>query len=281
MLKCFGCGAEVTNGLALCAMCIRSAELKLQYIGIYFTNLARWSPGRSGRRTVPGSREPIAPSQGRGDRVGIALDAASNMLTTRARELADNRAALAEAIHRGHDTDAATVTHLCTIFADNLTSMATLDWCGDLVRDLDQHEVILRTLTEQVAPGWYAGGCKRCESGTYVVPGLTWVTCGSCGVTTYARDHLETILDEARGWVARPKALAEAVVALVDSEQSVPRLYDRIRSWSSQGWIDSIRRIDEDGDEVGPRRYRLGDVLDLIHGRRTDAPMHPKQEAAS
>lgn len=281
MIRCLSCHAETGNGLALCALCQRKALTVLEFLPVYFRNLSRWSPGRSGRRTVPGSREPQAPGQGRGDRVGIALDAAHNMLTTRARELAHDRAALAEEIHQSHDTDAATVAHLCAAFANNLTSVATLDWCGDLVHDLDHHEVILRTLTEQVVPGWYAGGCKRCESGTYVVPGLTWVTCGGCGVTTYARDHLETILDEARGWVARPKALAEAVVALVDSEQSVPRLYDRIRFWSSQGWIDSIRRIDEDGDEVGPRRYRLGDVLDLIHERRTGAPIRPKRVAAS
>ena len=272
MLKCFGCGAEVTNGLALCVMCIRSAELKLQYIGIYFRNLSRWSPGRSGRRTVPGSREPQAPGHGRGDRVGIALDAASNMLTTRARELADDRAALAEAIYRGHDTDAATVAHLCAVFADNLTSVATLDWCGDLVHDLDHHEVILRTLTEQVAPGWYAGGCKHCGSGTYVIPGLTWVTCGGCGVTTYARDHLDQIIDEARDWVARPKPLAEALVAMLDTEPSVTRLHDRIRKWDSLGWLTGLRRLDADGDEVGPKRYRLGDVLDLLDRPSAGAP---------
>jgi hypothetical protein len=66
---------------------------------------------------------------------------------------------------------------------------------------------------------------------TYVVPGLTWVTCRACGSTTYARDHLETILTEASDWIARPKALAEAIVALVDTEQSVPRLHERIKKW--------------------------------------------------
>ena len=97
------------------------------------------------------------------------------------------------------------------------------------------------------------------------IPGITWVTCGGCGATTYARDHLEVVLDEARDWVARPKALAEAVVALVDTEQSVPRMLERIKKWSQrEPLLPTFRALDAEGDEVGPKRHRLGDVLDRI-----------------
>lgn len=281
MIRCLSCRAETTNGLALCAMCIRSAELKLQYIGIYYRNLSRWSPGNAkSSRPVPGSREPARPNPGTGDRVGRALDEANNMLTTRAREYADDRPSAPTPMQEMTTATAAdVVVTLCTYFAEHLTSISTLNWAGDLVHDLDHHEVTLRTLTEQVAPGWYAGGCRRCGSGTYVVPGLTWVTCGGCGATTYARDHLDVVLDEARGWAARPKALAEAIVALVDTEPSVEKLNDRIRRWSHLGWLEAVRRTDERGRPIGIKRYRLGDVLDLALGH-TDAPTRPKRTTA-
>lgn len=280
MIRCLNCHAETGNGLALCALCQRLAESVLEYLPLYFRNLARWRPGRAGARPVPGSRVLWSGEGERGiDRVTTALDEAGNALSTWARALADERPHMADLL-AADGAEAEAVAHLCQTFAAHLPSMATTAWCGEFLRDLTGHEGRLRALTEQVAPGWYAGGCKRCGSGTYVVPGLTWVTCGGCGATTYARDHLETILEEARGWVARPKALAEAVVALVDSEQSVPRLHDRIRFWSSRGWLEGHRRLDVDGDEVGPRRYRLGDVLDLVYGR-ADAPTRPKKAAMS
>ena len=80
----------------------------------------------------------------------------------------------------------------------------------------------------------------------------------------WSHDHLETVLDEARTWVARPKALAEAIVALVDGEQSVVRLLERIKKWAQRGKLTAYRKTDEDGDEVGPKRYALGEVLDLV-----------------
>jgi len=274
MITCLHCGAETSNGLALCGLCQQKARTTFEFLPIYFRNLARWRPGRAGSRPVPGSRvlyDGHVSNGGTGDRISDILDETANMLTTRARELVDDRPYLGRLLNRltasraaGTITEAEAVAWLCKGFNRYLTSISTLDWCGDFVRDLDEHETRLRELTETLVPGWYAGACRHCGVSTYVVPGLTWVTCGTCGSTTYARDHLAVILDEARGWVARPKALAEAIVALVDTEQSVPNLHDRIRQWSARGRIDGIRRLDDDGDEIGPRRYLLGDVLDAV-----------------
>jgi hypothetical protein len=144
--------------------------------------------------------------------------------------------------------------------------------------------------------GWYAGQCKRrvrmvtvdddgrCGAETYVAPGLTWVRCRACGATTYARDHLEAVLDEARDWIARPKPMAEALVALLDTEPSVPRLYTRIRQWAHQGDLQPIHHTSRDYEwseeagkaivvevNVGHARYRLGDVLDRLLRRDTRA----------
>lgn len=266
-MKCYHCQAETTNGLALCDLGQGYAARCLEFLPIYFRNLARWQPGKAGARPVPASREPRTIANQVSDRVTDALDQAAADITDYAHKLAT---------HHNLDLPAsndeqASVRVACWILTENLTSVATLDWCGDMVRVLGDHETKLRAMTEDVAPGWYAGSCKVCESGTYVVPGLTWVTCLACGSTTYARDHINTVLDEARGWVARPRALAETVVALVDTEMSVPRLYERIKKWGQRGeqgsnlrGITAVRRLDRDGDPTGPKSYRLGDVLDLI-----------------
>lgn len=308
MIRCLHCGAETANGLALCDLCQRFARECLTYLPVYFRNLSRWTPGRAGSRPVPGSRvlwmgEQRDPDQ-TGDKISDALDEAMTMLVKRAEELADARPYLSRLLDRlskaqkaGSVNEAQVVAWLCRGFDRWLTSIATLDWCGEFVTVLSQHERRLSELTSTSIPGWYAGACKRCGNATAVVPGLRWTTCQGvtgyidgdpqrpvrCGLTTHASDHLETILDEAREWVGPPKRIAEAVVALVQSEQSVTRLHDRIRQWEARGTLASFQHIkrdyewDDDTEQIvvtdqptGPKRYRLGDVLDMVFRRAND-----------
>ena len=260
-MSCLHCTAETSNGLALCDLCQMFASRCLELLPVYFVNLARWRPGRAGARPVPGSREPSSGATAATDRVSVALDEVGNDLTTWARALADDR--MTDDLPASND-EVAAVRVACWFLGANLTSVATLEWAGLLVVGLADAEERLRELTEQVAPGWYAGQCGLCSAATYVVPGLTWVTCRGCGSTTYARDHLDVVLGEARGWIAAPMRLAEAVVALTDAETSVPRLYERIKKWGQRDRIETVRTIDSDGDPTGPKRHRLGDVLDLL-----------------
>lgn len=297
-MKCLSCSAEVTNGLALCELCQHYVKTALPYMAVYFRNLSRWKPGRAGSRPVPGSREPSGVATARDDRVWDALDGASNAMTTWARCLADDRPGrIAATIERILTFDEERCFRLlCALFERRLVTVATLGWAGDFVNGIDEHETTLRALTERVVPGWYAGGCRqpigfddegaalRCGMATYVVPGLTWVTCSGCGVTTYARDHLEYVLDEARGWVSTPRRIAGALVALLDNETDVERLWERMRRWGRPESVVKdkrtgevkrvipagplnevcVRRLDRDGDEVGARMFRLGDVLDQL-----------------
>lgn len=289
-MSCYSCGAETSNGLALCDLCRRADSINLEFLPVYFGNLSRWRPGRGGSRTVPGSHEPRRTITEASDRVSRALDEAGAMLTMRSKQLAEDRCIESPV---DQDDEAATMAVVCRWLNENLTSISLLPWCGDFTADLAEAERQLRHLTMAVVPGWYAGACQQCGCATYVVPGLTWVTCRhlvpivgedgkrsmvdiGCGTTTYARDHLETLLEEARGWVAGPKRLAEAIVALVDTEQSVPQLHDRIRKWASLGWLDAVRRTDRDGDPIGPKRYRMGEVLDLVLGH-AEAPTRAKR----
>lgn len=283
-MNCLHCGADTTNGLGLCEMSQHKARMIFDLLPIYFRNLARWRPGRTGSRPVPGSRVLYdgPKSSGTGDRISDVLDEIAVKLDGHAKQLREDRGhfprplTFADAVvmqdvadevaSELRDDQARVVALLCEAFEAHLTSIATLDWCGDFVRELSEHEDVLRDLTEDAVPGWYAGGCKVCDAGTYVVPGLTWVTCRGCGSTTYAKDHLPTVIDEARDWIDRPARIADAIVALIDHEDSPSRVHDRIRQWSARGRIEAHRRRDAEGDEVGPKRYRLGDVLDLLYG---------------
>lgn len=260
-MTCLHCQAETSNGLALCEQCRMAVSIYLEFLPVYFRNLARWKPGQAGSRPVPGSRIPKGVLPPGRDPVEGALDDASGAVTTWARCLSDDRGVEIPSA----DTEAETVALVCRLLAQHLTSIATLEWAGEFVHEMQQHENILRRLTERIAPGWYAGQCDRCGLATHVVPGLTWVTCAGCGTTTYARDHLDTILNEAREWVARPMELAKALVALVDTELSVPRLHKRISKWGERGQVEVSRRLDGEGDPVGPKRYQLGEVLDRLH----------------
>jgi len=258
-MRCLSCGAETSNGLALCDLCQRKARVDLEFLPVYFRNLARWRPGRAGSRQVPGSREPGRLISG-SDRVGGTLDEVGTHLVGWAEALDDDRPGIRWPLDLADLAEAEQAVSLCNVFADHLVSIATTEWCGTFVTELGEHEERLRSLTERIAPGWYAGGCKRCGYATHVVPGLTWITCEYCGATTYARDHLETILDEARGWIAAPKPLAEAIVALVDGELSVLKLRNRIVQWSKRGRLEPVRATTYDR-----KRYRLGDVLDRLY----------------
>ena len=283
-LACLRCSATTTNGLALCELCRRKVVTDLEFLPTYFANLARWRPGRTAGKSVPSSRVLWdGVPQGTGDRVRDALDATSNALTTWARALADARPIvhrpvdLPDALIMGEvgdvDLDDAQTLHLLArAFDKNLTTIATLDWAGQFAIEVSWHEESLRALTESVVPGWYAGGCGLCGWGMHAVPGLTWVTCTGCGATTYVRDRLPIVLNEARDWVARPRQIADALVALLDAETSVPRLHERIRKWALRerlhpvdSWGYNPRLLySRDYDPVNALRYRLGDVLDCI-----------------
>ena len=279
MTHCLHCHAETTNGLALCELCRRRASDCLESLPVYFRNLARWRrSGRPNGSLGAVNQWLVRRGESEVNHVSAALERTSNDITTWARALADDRGIDPP----DADTEAAVVVALCEMLKANLSSVATLEWAGQFVRDMDKHEHVLRKLTEVYIPGWYAGECRRCHAPTFVMPGLTWVTCSECGATTFARDHLATILDEAREWVARPKAIAEAIVALVDTEDSVPRLYGRIRQWVFVGDIAPIYRSTERGYDwteatgwfvversAGHARYRFGEVVDLVFRRDT------------
>ena len=299
--QCDYCGAETSHGLALCTSCQGVLVYLLEHVVIYYRNLSRWRPSiatsdlkRTKSEDLVKTMARIAESgetkglgrpatwrtQATDDRIPRLLDGAHADLVGWAESLADDRPELARVIARILAMDAEpAVRLLCALLTRRVMTLTTLPWVRDLVHGVSEMERRLRVETERSVPGWYAGGCKRCGTKTFVVPGLTWVTCQGCGASTAARDHLEVILDEAREWVARPKPLAEALVALLDTEQSVPRLYERIKRWGQPDRqkitpVVLMRRahvfdmatetIVVGMEQNGHARYRFGEVFDLL-----------------
>lgn len=302
-MTCYHCGATVTNGLALCDICQRFVVEVLTHLPTYFRHLSRWRPGGTNVRQVPGSRVLYDGERSSGgDRIAAVLDDAANTLDTWVKALTDDRPYLRRLSdrlaqsRRGNMSEAEAVAWICAGLTKWLHSIATLEWCGEFVRDLDRLDKRLLALTEDAMPGWYAGACQHCGIPSHVVPGLTWVTCRAricvgqddtgrrlfedigCGAVTHASDHLPVILNEARGWVAPPMRLAEAAVALIGSEESVPRLHKRISKWGERGRLEAVdslgyrREHDYAGEKYAPRRYRFGDVLDALAAEGATRP---------
>jgi hypothetical protein len=292
---CLHCKATTTNGLWLCDLSQEQASRWLEQLPVDFRNLSRQSrPGRPNGSVSGGAGW----NEGGSKSVVAVLGRAENDISTWARLLADDRGIdLPEA-----DTEVEMFTALCSLLGSLLTSIGTLEWAGQFVKSVTRHGQTLRAVTEESIPGWYAGACRQptgrdmegnehvCGTSTYVIPGDTWLTCKGCGATTHARDHLEIVLDEAREWVAPPMRLAEAIVALVDTEQNAPRLHKRISKWGEREQISTVRatRATHVYDlelgvmvlrevEVGPKRYRLGEVLDRV---MAEGETRTKQDAA-
>jgi hypothetical protein len=279
---CLHCKATTSNGLWLCDLCKRFASDCLTDLPVYFRNLARQRrPGRPNGSLGRGAGW----DEGGSMSVTAVLGRVENDISTHARMLKDDRGiVLPEA-----DTEVELFAALCGLLDTLLTTIGTLGWAGEFVKDVGRHARTLRAVTSESIPGWYAGTCRlptgrdmegnehTCGTPTYVIPGETWLTCKGCGATTHARDHLEIVLEEAREWHAPPMRLAEAIVALLDTEQSTPRLHKRISKWGKREQITVTRATKtqqvydlESGEmvwrevEVGPKRYRLGEVLDRV-----------------
>jgi hypothetical protein len=265
-VTCDHCRADTTNGLALCAACIAWFLINTEFVPVYFRNLSRWRPSSaSGVRSVPGSREPRLPGVAGTDRIGRALDETYGDLMALVRKVAASRPQHAAVVARiATFEEERTVRLSCALLTKHVDSFTTLPWVSELLVGISGVEQRLREETERAIPGWYAGACQLCGIDTHVVPGLTWVTCQGCGATTYARDHLEVILKEAAHWIATPAQLSGALVALLDGEVSVFKLRKRITAWGNREKIEVHRNLDDDGDPVGPKRYRLGEVLSML-----------------
>lgn len=293
-MTCKHCTAKVTNGLALCARCQQTLTVALVNVAAYHADVLRIRPGERVKVRSTFVSTPPPSIRGAYDPISAAASVVDNMLATWCRVLAGDRPEAGKP-----PTDA---TRQCAWLERHVRSIVTLDWAAELLRDLMSAERRLQRILDRSDTGWYAGKCGTvledarvhdattclcachqgaqcdieggcgsevtmiapvvCERGLYASPGHGWIRCPECGTTHDAGQRRETMMAEARDQLAPVSVIARIVVGLVDTEQSVERLTNRIDQWVTRDLLHDLGVRVLDGR---PRRvYRVGDVFDLV-----------------
>lgn len=296
-MTCTHCTAEVTNGLALCARCQQTLAVALVNVAAYHSDVMRIQPGqrikvRSAYRSTP----PPSPA-GAYDPISAHLGIVDNAIGTWCRALADDRPQVgsipATTAKRcpwleNHLPSIATLEWAAELLRDCLAAerdlkrildRADTGWyagkCGFVLAEERIHDGTTCGCDCHNGTGYpcdIPGGCGSefgtiaavvCERGLYATPGHNWIRCPECGATHDTGSRRDSMIREAREQVAPVAVIARAVVGLVDSEQSVQRLANRIDQWVSRGQLHDLGVRVLDGNR--PQRvYRLGDVFDLL-----------------
>lgn len=292
---CTNCTAEVTNGLALCGKCQTTLTVALVNVAAYHADVLRIQPGQRVKvrsayvsTPPPGTRAPYDP-------ISDAVSAVDNMLIGWCRVLEDDRPKAGTAPTgatrqcawlEGHLRSIVTLAWAAELLRDVVAAERSLQrildradtgWYAGKCGTVLEHERIHNGTTCLCAchngdqPCDIPGGCGAevtimaavtCDRGLYAVPGHGWIRCPECGTTHDAASRRDAMITEARDHIAPVAVIARAVVGLLDSEQSVQRLTNRIDQWVSRKQLVDLGVRVLDGR---PRRvYRLGDVFDLL-----------------
>lgn len=279
MIKCLSCGAETSNGLALCDLCRKTLTQALVNSAAYFTDVDRIRPGQRVKvRSTYQSTPPPGTTPPR-DPIADALDHVASIVYGWCRNLEDDRPGLS--------TLPPTTEHRCGWLEVHIVTIATLEWAGECLREMLECERMLRRILDRADTGQYAGVCGNeigrewvdgevwileCERHLYSTAGSAWVTCPECGRCWDADERRVQMRKAASDELAPVRTIARVVVELTD-EPSVERLTRRIEQWvhRKQLFDYGVRVLDGH-----PRRvYRIGDVLKLVAGE-----VRPRDAAA-
>lgn len=290
---------EKADGVMLCTGCLQTLSVALVNVAAFHTDVLRIQPGERVKvRSAYASREPSALAKPARDPISDAAAEVDNTIGTWCRALADDRPV--GAIPK-------TTALRCGWLEGYRKTIATMEWAGELLRDVMAAERRLQRILDKADTGWYAGRCGAvlapervhdgetcicechngyacsdpdlcapaverlpevvCPRGLYAVPGHGWIRCPECSTTHNTSDRREAMMKEAREHVAPVSVIAQVVVGLVDGEQSVERLANRIDQWVRREQLHDLGVRVLDGR---PRRvYRVGDVLELVErGKR-------------
>lgn len=273
-MKCLSCQAETTNGLALCEKCQQTLTVSLVNVAAFYADAMRIQPGQRVKvRSAYQSTPPPATFPGI-DPITATTSYVDAIVVGWVRNLEDDRPTLPKATG---DT-----VRACGWLESHVKTIATLEWGGEIVREMLDCERRLQRLIDRSDTGWYAGVCGNeigrevvgegdetevvpvyCERRLYGTAGTSWVRCPECGRTWDAGARREVMMREARDEVAPLTVIARAVVGLTD-ETSEERLTRRITRWIDRGQLRDLGVRVIDGR---PRRvYNLGEVFDLVSG---------------
>lgn len=292
-IQCLHCGAETSNGLALCGGCITTATVSLVNIASYHTDALNIQPGERVKVRSAYQSTPPPALDPRHDPVSAVCGHVDAIIVGWVRNLEDDRAI---------ETKAHTTTAACAWLEQHLTTIGTLDWAGEFVREMRDCEGRLERLLDRTDTGWYAGRCENvlegerlhdgqtcacachetgacdmpggcgdagvigavlCPRPLYVNRGKGWVRCPECGMTWDAEARRVRLVKQAADELAPVRALARVIVGITD-EVSEERLTRRIEKWIDRKQLHDYGVRVLDGR---PRRvYRIGDVLKLVTG---------------
>lgn len=271
-MSCTHCMAEVTNGLALCQTDQQTLRVALVNVAAFHTDVLRIKPGE--RVKVRGAYQSTPPPMvgPAFDPISEAADYVATIVFGWVRNLEDDRPQAGTAPRETSDR--------CGWLEHHVATIATLDWAGEILREMLECEQKLQQILDKSDTGWYAGVCGNevgrqsvedgevvevvCTHQLYGTQGSSWVRCPTCGRTWDAEARREVMLREAREQVAPLTVIARAVVGLMDGEASEQRLTRRIEKWIERGQLRDLGTRVLDGR---PRKvYNLGEVFDLVNG---------------
>ena len=274
-MTCLHCHAETTNGLALCQRCQQTLTTSLVNVPAYFADVLAIQPGqrvkvRSAYRSAP----PPSPEPG-ADRISETCDYVATIVYGWCRNLEDDRPGLTAGLPSSTESR-------CGWLESHLSSVLTLEWAGELLREMLDCERRLRRILDRADTGWYAGICGHeigreetaegvvpvtCARALYVTGRETWTRCPECGRTWDADERRKQMRREAEDRTVPVRVLARIAVGLTD-EPSEAKLIRRIEQWVHRGTLTAAGTKVIDGR--ARRVYRIGDVLALIERERTD-----------
>lgn len=271
-MNCLHCGADTTNGLALCARCLNTLSIACTNVAAYFTDVEKIQPGeRIPTRGVPKSTPPPGADGERIDRISEALDHVTAIVAGWGRNLVDDRP--------GSGSMPTTVVRVLGWLESHRTTIATLEWGGECLRELRQCERMLQRLLDRSDTGRFIGICSSeigadtetdemllCDRALYAPESVSWVTCPQCGVSWPVAERRRLLADATRDELAPVRVIARVIVGLLPGQLSEERVTRRIEQWVRRGQLQDygVRVIDGK-----PRRvYRVGDVLEIVLGER-------------
>lgn len=278
MIRCLHCGAETSNGLALCELCQRTLTVSCVNVASYFADVDRIRPGQRVKVRSAYRSSPPPSSEPRRDAIADALDHVATIVYGWCQNLEDDRGA----------TGLPATTELrCGWLEHHIPSISTLEWASECLREMLECERMLRRILDKADTGRYAGICGNeigrqqigdevfpvyCERHLYGTAGSSWVTCPDCGRVWDGEERRTQMRKDASEELAPVRTIARVVVELTD-EPSVEKLTRRIEQWVQRKQLSDYGVRVLDGR---PRRvYRIGDVLRLVAGE-----VHPRDVAA-
>ncbi|MFT4081173.1 MAG: hypothetical protein QM638_01175 [Nocardioides sp.] len=291
-LTCLHCGASTTNGLVLCQRHLHALSEALTNLAAYYADTESLKPMRHSVRVrrAPASQVPSLGAGGDGwGRVDAAMYDAENTLTTWCRTLADDRGLTPPCIDL-RDLPSS-VRRLASWLESYATTVATLGWAAECLRDLRRTAHALRRVLDDADTGHFIGRCGAevgrqdgqdgqvltCPRGLYALEGESWKTCPECGHSHDVAARRAALKQATADELAPLRVVARAVVLLVPGEPSVERMIQRIKKWVQREQLDDygLRHYDDGSgpDPVARKHYRIGDVLALVERdtRRIDA----------